>query len=242
MRFLLHGEILALLQACDRVYWDISIQMEKCEEVRDFSMVSEIKIVTGFGTLGAKRWGQGRHKVLAMHGWLDNAASFDHVAPLLQDTECVALDFLGHGLSDHLAKQTPYTLDVQIRAIEEVIEYLGWSQFSILGHSLGAIVGTCIAASHPKRVNSLVSLDALGPISTDLMESDHPVAETVDKIRSRSNAAPRIYESIEQMYQSRARANRVDAKVIQGLVERSAKAVEGGGFGVLTQHCLHRRN
>ena len=43
-------------------------------------------------------------KILCLHGWLDNAASFNRLAPLLLDstetpTEIVCLDFPGHGLS-----------------------------------------------------------------------------------------------------------------------------------------------
>ncbi|MGJ3493944.1 alpha/beta fold hydrolase [Piscirickettsia salmonis] len=193
-------------------------------------MLTEFKIETDFGTLAVKRWGVGTHKVLVMHGWLDNAASFDVLAPLLPDTECVVVDFLGHGLSDHLPGQRLYSLDLHIQGIEEVIDFLGWATFSVLGHSLGAIVGSCIAADSrfSKRVDSLISLDALGPLSAELMASDHPVAETVDKMRSRCHRAPRIYASVEQMYQSRAHANQLDAKFIKGLVERGAKAINGG--------------
>jgi pimeloyl-ACP methyl ester carboxylesterase len=39
--------------------------------------------------------------VLAAHGWLDNAASFDHLAPLLPGLRLVALDLAGHGRSGH---------------------------------------------------------------------------------------------------------------------------------------------
>ncbi|OAJ34789.1 alpha/beta fold hydrolase [Piscirickettsia salmonis] len=193
-------------------------------------MLTEFKIETDFGTLAAKRWGVGTRKVLVMHGWLDNAASFDVLAPLLADTECVVVDFLGHGLSDHLPGQRLYSLDLHIQGIEQVIDFLGWATFSVLGHSLGAIVGSCIAADSrfSKRVDSLISLDALGPLSAELMASDHPAVEVVDKMRSRRHRAPRIYESVEQMYQSRARANQLDTKFIKGLVERGAKAVNEG--------------
>jgi pimeloyl-ACP methyl ester carboxylesterase len=35
--------------------------------------------------------------MLAMHGWLDNAATFDGLAPLLPGRRIVALDFAGTG-------------------------------------------------------------------------------------------------------------------------------------------------
>ncbi|MEM8768285.1 MAG: alpha/beta hydrolase, partial [Pseudomonadota bacterium] len=50
----------------------------------------------------AKRWGDpAGEPTLALHGWLDNAATFDRLAPLLPELNLVALDFAGHGLSDH---------------------------------------------------------------------------------------------------------------------------------------------
>ena len=42
--------------------------------------------------------------VLALHGWLDNAASFARLAPKLEGLRIVALDFAGHGHSEHRAE------------------------------------------------------------------------------------------------------------------------------------------
>ena len=53
--------------------------------------------------LAGQRWGEGEHIVLALHGWLDNAASFAPLAPYLIDdnTSLIALEFAGHGRSAH---------------------------------------------------------------------------------------------------------------------------------------------
>ena len=40
--------------------------------------------------------------VLMLHGWLDNAASFGGVMPLLPGRRLLAIDLPGHGESDHL--------------------------------------------------------------------------------------------------------------------------------------------
>ena len=44
------------------------------------------------------------HRVLALHGWLDNAASFSRITPLLVGCRVVAIDQRGHGLTDHLRR------------------------------------------------------------------------------------------------------------------------------------------
>jgi pimeloyl-ACP methyl ester carboxylesterase len=54
-----------------------------------------------------KGWGDSSAtiNILAVHGIMDNAASFDRLAPLLvssnENIRIVALDFSGHGKSDH---------------------------------------------------------------------------------------------------------------------------------------------
>ncbi|MCG8335651.1 MAG: hypothetical protein MJE63_14115, partial [Proteobacteria bacterium] len=71
------------------------------EGVKDTNMV-EVEIKTAHFRYAAKRWGNKKgQKILALHGWLDNAATFDHLAPLLPEVDLVALDFPGHGFSAH---------------------------------------------------------------------------------------------------------------------------------------------
>jgi len=65
--------------------------------VDTFSPVA-VELVTGAGTLRGLRWGRsGDASILALHGWLDNAASFARLAPLLMDADVVAIDLPGHG-------------------------------------------------------------------------------------------------------------------------------------------------
>ena len=70
-------------------------------------------------------------KILCLHGWLDNSASFNRLAPLLlvdsksslseehqqQPMEIVALDFPGHGLSQHKSVDGPPQLLAEVRYI-----------------------------------------------------------------------------------------------------------------------------
>ena len=54
-----------------------------------------------WGNLAAKCWGPSDGvRVLALHGWLDNAASFDRLAPLLPHCQIVAVEFAGAWRAD----------------------------------------------------------------------------------------------------------------------------------------------
>ena len=48
--------------------------------------------------LAAKEWGRsGYQPVIALHGWLDNANSFDRMLPGMEHLHIIALDLAGHG-------------------------------------------------------------------------------------------------------------------------------------------------
>lgn len=82
--------------------------------------------------------------ILCLHGWLDNASSFDLVAPSLIKScpvpaVVIALDFPGHGLSAHLQDRSDYSPALYVRDIYSIIGQLGASWQSgliVVGHSV----------------------------------------------------------------------------------------------------------
>ena len=91
-------------------------------------------------TVAGMAWGPADgHPVLALHGWLDNAASFEVLAPILAGCRVVALDLTGHGLSDHRSEDATYLIWDDIPQVLKVIEALGWTDCTMLGHSRGAM-------------------------------------------------------------------------------------------------------
>ena len=99
--------------------------------------MEELEIKTSTMRLSAKCWGEPEGMpVLAFHGWLDNAATFDHLAPLLKDFRLVSIDLPGHGLSEHKPSSSSYHFSDLIVEMLEVLNVLGWQSFSLLGHSM----------------------------------------------------------------------------------------------------------
>eukprot|EP00579_Thalassiosira_antarctica_P030666 CAMPEP_0202027436 /NCGR_PEP_ID=MMETSP0905-20130828/61465_1 /ASSEMBLY_ACC=CAM_ASM_000554 /TAXON_ID=420261 /ORGANISM="Thalassiosira antarctica, Strain CCMP982" /LENGTH=399 /DNA_ID=CAMNT_0048590947 /DNA_START=52 /DNA_END=1251 /DNA_ORIENTATION=- len=82
-------------------------------------------------------------KMLCLHGWLDNAASFNRLAPLLLGsssipTEIVALDFPGHGHSAHKSVDGPPQLLAEYAYyVSELVEALQWGRGNNGGSGVG---------------------------------------------------------------------------------------------------------
>jgi len=67
---------------------------------------TEMKIPVPYGYITAKVWGslnENSIRTIAMHGYMDNAGTFDRLIPLLPDQfYVVAIDLPGHGFSSHV--------------------------------------------------------------------------------------------------------------------------------------------
>ena len=119
----------------------------------------EFAIDIPLGRIAALRWGEpGAPKVLALHGWLDNAASFIPLSAQLPGLDLVAIDLPGHGRSAHLPPGADYSFVGAINAILDVADALGWGRFAFLGHSMGAGLASMIAAACPERIERLVAI------------------------------------------------------------------------------------
>ena len=69
----------------------------------------------------------------------------------------ITYDFLGHGQSP-LPKNEP-TLDDYVEQLNNLVETIGVSNFSLVGHSMGAIISVAFARKFPLKVNALVPLN-----------------------------------------------------------------------------------
>lgn len=165
--------------------------------------------------------------VLALHGWLDNAASFDRLAPLLLDWRIVALDLPGHGHSGHRPSGCRYHFFDFVDDTLAAADMLGWRQFDLLGHSLGAAIAGCLAAAVPERVARLMLIDGLGPLAEPPTQLPARLARALSE-RRRPSSEPRVYPDIEQAARTRQRATGLSPGAARVLAERGIRPVPGG--------------
>ena len=166
--------------------------------------------------------------VLALHGWLDNAASFVPLAAHLHGIDLVALDLPGHGASAHLPPGAEYSLAGTVHAVLDAADALGWDSFAVLGHSMGAAIGSILAAAAPERVARFVAIEALGALAD---AEDHTAARLREAVAARRALAGkrlRVFPDIETAVRARMQANALSGPVARLLVERGLVEVDGG--------------
>lgn len=102
---------------------------------------------------------------VALHGWLDNAASMVALLQgLAQDgAPALALDLPGHGRSFHPGHHAPFVdyLDTLL----QVLNAQSTEAVDLIGHSMGGAIAVLFAAAFPEKIRRLVLIDSIGPLS-----------------------------------------------------------------------------
>ena len=180
-----------------------------------------VNIHLSWGTLEGLHWARpGAPKVLCLHGWLDNAASFVPLAPYLKDFDLLALDFAGHGFSAHRPETSRYYFTDYLFDIDAVMDELGWDQCHFVGHSMGGGVASCFAAAIPERVNRLVLLDCLGLWTLPANQAASQLRLSMLSVR-KARSFLRPYQSVEEAMLARQKKSPLSDGAARLLCERS---------------------
>jgi pimeloyl-ACP methyl ester carboxylesterase len=145
---------------------------------------AEVFFDVGGLRLAARCWGEPTgFPVLALHGWLDNAASFDFVAPLMGGCYLVCLDLAGHGKSQYRGYLGAYNIWQDVAEIFWVADQLGWDRFALLGHSRGAMIAFLAAGTLPQRVSHLSLIEGGPPRTATADRAPELLAESLRTVR-----------------------------------------------------------
>ncbi|MFT6031131.1 MAG: pimeloyl-ACP methyl ester carboxylesterase [Oleiphilaceae bacterium] len=176
--------------------------------------------------------------VVALHGWLDNAASFEPISACLDlKRPFYAIDLPGHGLSEHRPPSSSYHLVENIVDVLLFIDTLpvnqelaqeGNGKVTLIGHSLGGIICCLIAASMPERIEKVILLDSMGPLTDETKNVLPQLRKAVTKamqIKSKVSVFPTIEHAVKTRMMGLGHVNKMSAEM---LVSRGTKEVEGG--------------
>lgn len=179
--------------------------------------------------------------IVWLHGWLDNAASFSPLIPLLSyPGRSLALDFPGHGYSSWLGPRQPYLLWETPFIVAEFIELaLGRGQpYVLAGHSMGAAIAPLLAgiASDPCIEGSeqaggcrgLILLDGCGPFfaTDDIRERLTLYHQGLARINRRST--PPVYPDLGSAVEARLRHSDMTEAAARLIVSRGTRATAAG--------------
>jgi esterase len=155
--------------------------------------------------------------IVLLHGLTCHLGYWLRVTPHLAGLRVVALDFRGHGLSEHASS---YRFADYERDLFELLDELGLDSAPIAGHSLGGYVALS-AASRSDRVARVLAID----VKSDWTEEDEALAD-----RSR-NASQRVEADLDAALARLARSIApvaLRADELKAFAERSLEPVEEG--------------
>ncbi|WP_027966279.1 alpha/beta fold hydrolase [Halomonas halocynthiae] len=197
------------------------------------------------GRLAALSWGDSQAPVwLALHGWLDNAASFSRLAPLLVQQlgiRVIAIDFSGHGQSRALPGEYDYALWDYCYDVLDVIDELALESVTLLAHSMGAGVACLLAAALPERVAELRLIDGLGALTTQADDAPDQLRRALLSQRRLRRGRP-CYDTQQQAVNARVAggATPVDADTITSVVQRNLQPTADGKLTLTSDSRLLR--
>lgn len=173
-------------------------------------------------------------RILALHGWMDNCASFDALSDQLMeklvsdrniDVDFVAIDLPGHGHSSHKSLDGPTSIMGEYcYYVFEIVRQLQWKpeDLTIIGHSMGGAIALMFAAAFP--VERIVLLDTLGPMPKPAENISKNIRSHI-KIRAQGKMPCSIYPSLEKAVETRCKTPALLFPGKQYISESTARAL-----------------
>nr|ACO11704.1 Serine hydrolase-like protein 2 [Caligus rogercresseyi] len=179
-------------------------------------MGEEFRAPVPWGQISGRKWGNPEgHPWIGLHGWLDNAGSFDQLAPLFPKGHVLyCIDYPGHGYSSPIPEGMMYHCLDGPAYLQRVAQHLKLSKYGLLGHSFGAF---CMihAGMDPEPISHLVSLDLVCPLTAEpeeytqsgmkaiksLLTIENQKDDISGKLYSREELLKRIQSSLQQYNQ-----------------------------------------
>lgn len=109
--------------------------------------------------------------IVFLHGFNGSLFNFERLVPLLsKDFRLVSIDLPGFGLTGSIPSGD-YSTDSFIKTVNQVIDHLNISNFSIAGNSMGGGVAWRYTLLFPEKIDSLILLASSSIVSKEEREN-----------------------------------------------------------------------
>ena len=128
--------------------------------------------------------GHGPQRVVFVHGFQASARMWQLVQHGLPAERyiSIAINNRGAGGSDAPPDERDFSVPIFASDAFELVTQLGWSRFTLAGHSLGGATAAQFAVDHPELLNGLLLLDPADPDGADLPAGAAGVDEAIDSM------------------------------------------------------------
>ncbi len=178
----------------------------------------------------------GKPHLLLVHGGEDHNRNWDRVVAHLQPHfDIVAPDLRGHGESDWV-NGAAYTISGFVLDLANLVDHLGWSSLSLIGHSLGGALVLKYTSVFSERVRRVVAIEGLGP-APHLLEKmagqngASRLREWIDSARRSARHQPTEYASRSDALERMMRKNaHLPAELAEHLCDYGSQRLENGNY------------
>jgi len=184
-----------------------------------------------WGTVRGLCWGDPNDiRVVATHGWLDNSHSFLPLAAQWSPDKggLLALDWPGHGHSDHRPVGNYYHFIDYAYDLWQLIQQQGWQNLTLLGHSMGGFVSNVVAALCPERIKSLILIEAFGLLVSDGTNAREQLQQGFLSRKKLQTPRWRSYNNFDSAVEARAAQADFTTELVKLIVERGCKRGDDG--------------
>ncbi|XP_049957161.1 probable serine hydrolase [Schistocerca serialis cubense] len=194
----------------------------------------EIKIPVPWGHIAGKWWGRTDiQPVIALHGYEDNAGTFDPLVPHLNVDGLLAIDFPGHGHSSHFPVGKFYQFVDAVLTLRLITRHFKWNKVSLIGHSFGSATSLAYAATYPEEVDKYVSIEcartmlAVRPVvDVKAYQFADWIISVEDKMEKNKPPSYTYEEILKRLYEGSEKSPTIDSCKI--LLRRGAVRVPHG--------------
>jgi pimeloyl-ACP methyl ester carboxylesterase len=148
--------------------------------------------------------------------------------PYLSNYHVIAIDWPGHGLSDHRGADAHYHFLDWVYDLISLFRSQQWQAIDIIGHSMGGMVASAFSAAFPEHVKSLTLIDSIGVLTSDAATTTKQLRKGLLSRLTRDNKAKKYHTHLNSAVAARVLVSDLSTDNARLIVKRGIEQTEAG--------------